>query len=664
VILIRTRFSEWQARPGLAGLLLLALCGFFGSTPCHAAGKDVPTSRAQPAVEPRVALIIGNGEYSFAPLKNPTNDARAMAERLSALRFRVTRLENATQEEMYQAIRAFGDDLRGGGVGLFYFSGHALQVRGRNYLLPVRATIQREDEIVYRTVDMGQVLDKMETARNRVNIVILDACRNNPFGREYRSVQPGLAVVDAPSNTLIGFATAPGSVASDGAGVNGLYTHHLLGALAEPGLRLEDAMKKVRSAVRLESAGRQVPWESTSLEVDFYFDPLPQQTVGAAARGPDALTVELAFWDSVKGSSDPEDFRAYLQRYPSGQFAALATNRLRALPPRAVAVTTGAPAPPVPTPAAAAAPAALASNPAPSGLPSRTVARAPADVLALALSRNGSQLLSAAADRVLRLSDVASGRELRRFGGVDSAGKLHAVAISSDARLLLAGGSGRTLTLWDAASGAELARLAAHTAAVSAVAFGPTGRYAVSGAEDGDIVLWDLPGGAPLRRVRAHEQRVASVAISPDGRWLITAGADGQVRLWDVGTFDRVRSFGPSPDAAAAPVVAAAFGGFARRVQAIDARGDVTVWDTASGAVLRRFATSAATPLLADFAADGASLLVAAADGELVAWDMAAASPQWRSALREPRITALALGPRGAVAATDDRRLQVWATGP
>ena len=126
----------------------------------------VLAAKSQPASEPRIALVIGNADYPQAALANPVNDARALAERLTALRFRVTRLENATQDQMYEAIRAFGDQLRGGGVGLFYYAGHALQVRGRNYLLPARAKIEREDEILYRTVDTGQILDKMENARN------------------------------------------------------------------------------------------------------------------------------------------------------------------------------------------------------------------------------------------------------------------------------------------------------------------------------------------------------------------------------------------------------------------------------------------------------------------------------------------------------------------
>jgi uncharacterized caspase-like protein len=278
-------------RPLLKSLIAACLLGLWLATAAAAAGTAernlvVGATKAQPASEPRIALVIGNSDYPNAPLANPVNDARAVADRLAELRFRVVRLENATQDQMYDAIRAFGDQLRGGGVGLFYYAGHALQVRGRNYLLPARALIEREDEILYRAVDTGQILDKMESARNRVNIVILDACRNNPFGREFRNVTPGLAVVDAPYNTLIAFATAPGAVASDGGGRNGLYTQHLLQSLANPGLSLEDVFKKVRSGVRQDSAGRQVPWENTSLEVDFFFDPLPSQTVAVRPLHP------------------------------------------------------------------------------------------------------------------------------------------------------------------------------------------------------------------------------------------------------------------------------------------------------------------------------------------------------------------------------------------
>jgi len=168
---------------------------------------SVSPIRFQPAQEQRVALVIGNSAYADAPLRNPVNDARALAGELRRIGFKVTLLEDADLPKMFAAIRGFGDELRAGGVGLFYYAGHGVQMRGRNYLIPVGAQIEREDEVVYRSLDAGQVLNKMETAGNRVNIVILDACRNNPFARSFRSMSSGLAVMEAPVNTLIAFAT-------------------------------------------------------------------------------------------------------------------------------------------------------------------------------------------------------------------------------------------------------------------------------------------------------------------------------------------------------------------------------------------------------------------------------------------------------------------------
>lgn len=654
----------------------------------------VLAGKAQPVSEPRIALVIGNADYPNAPLANPVNDARAIAEQLGRLRFRVTRLENASQEQMYEAIRAFGDELRGGGVGLFYYAGHALQVRGRNYLLPLRAMIQREDEILYRTVDTGQVLDKMESARNRVNIVILDACRNNPFGRDFRSVTPGLAVVDAPHNTLLAFATAPGAVASDGSDGNGLYTRHLLQAMAEPGLGLEDAFKKVRSGVRRDSAGRQVPWESTSLEVSFYFDPRPEQTLASNAN---PLAVELAFWDAVKASTDPEDHRAYLRRYPDGQFAVLAANRLRALalpPPQAAlaapqpakppvparpptpapaSTPVSAPAPPLlPTPAPPALPAppvgvaaespsppAPASAAVPSSALARTLPGEPGKLLALAISRNDSQALTGGADRRLRLWDLAAGRELRSFGGASAA--ITAAAISPDGRQLLSGSADGRVVLWDAASGADLVRLDGHGAGLSTLAFLPTARYAVTAAVDGEVMLWELPSGRLMRRARASGSGVLALALSADGRYLLTASGDGWVRHWDLGSLQLLRSFGPLPAAPAA----LAFGQARGRIYAVDAGGEVWAWDSASGVQQQRFATGAAAPVLAAFATGGVTALTFGADGQLALWDLVAGRSLWRAAAPGTRISLLALGGRASLALStgDDQRLRLWTLG-
>lgn len=237
-------------------------------------GAALITAAAQ-AAEARQALVIGNSRYAHMPLDNPANDAQAMAKALQRAGFQVDLKLDADQRQMDAAIRAFGDRLRGDTVGLFYFAGHGVQVKGRNYLLPVGNRVEREDEVPFKAVDAQQVLDKMDSAKNRLNIVVLDACRDNPFAKASRSTAGGggLSQMDAPSGSLIAFATAPGSVASDGKGANGLYTQHLLTNLERPGLPVEQVFKRTRLGVRLDSRGQQVPWENTSLEGDFYFHP-------------------------------------------------------------------------------------------------------------------------------------------------------------------------------------------------------------------------------------------------------------------------------------------------------------------------------------------------------------------------------------------------------
>ena len=372
-------------RRGVGGVLL-AVAVWCGAA--AAQDRTLQIAPAKAAGERRIALVIGNSAYKTAPLRNPVRDARAMSKALSATGFKVTVLEDATEVTMRRAIRAFGDELLGGGVGLFYYAGHGMQVRGRNYLIPVNADIEREDEVEDQALDANLVLSKMDSAKNALNLMILDACRNNPFARAFRSSAQGLAQMDAPSGTLVAFATAPGSVASDGEGDNGLYTKHLLAAMRTPGLPIEQVFKEVRIGVGKETRDRQVPWESSSLRGNFFFVPPDpsasadaqkrelEKAVAAAVmreqeklaeqqrkmeamiremlakqraeleadmrrreealgrKPPAAAPVdqELVFWESIKNSTNPEDYKAYLAQYPKGTFAALAKGRASAKP--------------------------------------------------------------------------------------------------------------------------------------------------------------------------------------------------------------------------------------------------------------------------------------------------------------------------------------------
>lgn len=312
---------------------LLLLAGFFAFVSVASGGA---------AAEQRVALVIGNDAYPAAPLKNPVNDARAIAKSLNKLDFEVMLRTNLNQKGMIEALREFGARLREGGVALFYFSGHGMQVKGRNYLIPVNSDIRSEDEVPYMSIDMAQVLDKIEAARSRANLVILDACRNNPFVRTFRSGRVGLAQMDAPGGTLLAFATSPGGVARDGSEEYGIYTKHLLAQMHTPRLPVEVMFRRVREGVTAETNNTQTPWESSSLTGDFYFNQgpaAPAQAAPAVAATPrpqsaapvnrvDPLAVELAFWNSIKDSSNPADFTAYLEQYPSGNFAPIARNRI------------------------------------------------------------------------------------------------------------------------------------------------------------------------------------------------------------------------------------------------------------------------------------------------------------------------------------------------
>lgn len=281
------------------------------------------------AEERRVALVIGNGAYAQTPLRNTINDARAMTETLENLGFKVIMRLNATQKEMISAIYQFGDELDKGAVGLFYYAGHAVQIRGKNFMIPVGARISVVEHVEPESVDLNRVLGRMGGARNRLNIVILDACRDNPFGESFRYYTEGLAQTRAPANSFIAYAAAPGELAADGTGVNSFYTGALVKAMTVPGLTLEETFKKVSTEVRKATKGFQVPWTSSSFNENFYFKP-----PAANAKGDDnetrgrAIDREVAFWQSIFETDKPEYFEAYLLHFPDGLFTTPAQIKL------------------------------------------------------------------------------------------------------------------------------------------------------------------------------------------------------------------------------------------------------------------------------------------------------------------------------------------------
>jgi hypothetical protein len=262
-------------------------------------------------------------------LKNAPNDAVAMADHLKRMGFDVTIKLNATRSEMLETIRAFGNTLqKQKGVGLFYFAGHGAQLAWRNYLIPIDAKIKDVAEVEAQAVDMDMLLDSMSRARNPMNLVILDACRDNPFGGNVTMQQKGLSQIDAPSGTLLAYATAPGNTAADGLGANGLYTENMLKEMDTSFAKIEDIFKRVRLNVRLQSKGQQIPWESTSLEQDFYFRPPKDVKNLSLTESEQQFQEEFALWESIRESRSPAPLEDYLRRFPSGKFSELAQFRL------------------------------------------------------------------------------------------------------------------------------------------------------------------------------------------------------------------------------------------------------------------------------------------------------------------------------------------------
>lgn len=259
----------------------------------------------------RIALVFGNSQYlSLSPLKNPSNDATAVAKSLSRLNFTVDLRINNSHQQMISALAQFEQKLSNPNtVALFYYAGHGVQIDGSNFLLPVDAKALKSSDVQFEALNLAKVLNVMAYRKGNLNIVILDACRNNPFVANFRALKRGLAQLSAPTGTLLAYATAPGAVAADGEGKNGIYTNELLKHIETPNLSIEKLFKNVRKAVIDKTNWQQVPWESSSLLGDFYFagkttlptkrSAAPPQVTDCNSKQIDQRPVECLFGESI-----------------------------------------------------------------------------------------------------------------------------------------------------------------------------------------------------------------------------------------------------------------------------------------------------------------------------------------------------------------------------
>ncbi len=293
------------------------------------AGKPITAvAQADPS---RAALVVGNEQYKQSPLENPVNDAQAMAALLQQAAFGVDLQLNADAKTFAASVEAFGSRVTRSEVkvAVLFFAGHAVQLDWKNYLLPIDIEVRQPADIRGQGIDLAQLLGRLARVKDKTFLIILDACRDNPFGAGYRPENKGLSQFDAPPGSLIAFATAPGGVAIDGlGGKHGLYSQHLIRELSVRGARFEDALKRTRLNVRLDSKGMQIPWESTSLEADVFLFPGQKLSEEDLQK---RLEADMASWSRIKGSKNTEDWIRYLREFPRGSFAEIAQTRLNTL---------------------------------------------------------------------------------------------------------------------------------------------------------------------------------------------------------------------------------------------------------------------------------------------------------------------------------------------
>ncbi len=281
--------------------------------------------------ENRFALVIGNSAYKTSPLKNPVNDAADMAARLKGFGFTVIERNNLTTKQIGSTLREFRSKLTPGSVALVFYAGHGVTIKGKNYLPAVDAEINGEEDVPNQSLGTEQIMDVLAEAKTRLNLVFLDACRDNPYARSFRSTSRGLSRESAPSGTLISFATKPGSVAADGTGRNGLYTSVLLEQLKNSNQPIEQVLKKVVSGVRVASKNQQEPWMEGSIEGDFCFGGCGQTAISQVPAEPSESQKEDGFWNDSKATGNKEAFEAYLKKYPKGRYLDLAKANINKL---------------------------------------------------------------------------------------------------------------------------------------------------------------------------------------------------------------------------------------------------------------------------------------------------------------------------------------------
>jgi WD40 repeat protein/uncharacterized caspase-like protein len=636
--------------------------------------------------EKRVALVIGNAAYkNAATLQNPRNDAQDVKAALQRLGFETIVGLDLDDAGMKEKSIAFARAARDADVALVYYSGHAMQFGGSNYLMPVDAALHDQADL-RRLVRVDDIVADLKQAKN-LRILVLDACRVNPLAEELsrsmeltRSppVDRGLARITAARGMIISYATQAGQTAADGQGRNSPYTMAFLKNI-ETTHEISTIFRHITADVDTATQSKQLPELSLSVVGDFYLKGRPQMTGDAPPTSPSPQSTSEAerAWAATQGTTSQAVLESFIGRYGDSFYGDLARARLEELTKGQVAVVAPVPTTSTSPSAGTSHVAAVAPPPIAPGSQDNTQRLVRSfightdEVNSVAFSPEGRFALSGG-DNTLKLWDVASGSELRAFTGHTSL--VRSVAFSPDGRFALSGGGDKTIKLWEIASGKELRSFTGHKDTVRSVALSPDGQFVLSGSCDeekieqssspfpvcvrGSLKLWEVGSGRERRSFNGHTETVTSVAFSPDGLFALSGSNDKTLKLWEVTSGRKLRSFSGHTDI----IYSVAFSPDGRFALSGSADNTLKLWDVASGSELRTFTGHTWGVASVAFSPDGRFALSGGGDKTIKLWEVASGKELRSFTGDTSKVSSVAFSPDGrfAISGGGDKTLKLW----